>query len=291
MDFALCHPPEKPLVFIEVKQVGNLDGAEEQLFGYAFREGVPIAILTDGQKWRFFHPTGEGKFRERKVHELDLIESDSEESVERLNRYLNYEAVQEGEAVTAIKNDYQKVSKQREIEARLPEFWNELLQDKNEYLLLAVMEKAKSKVGYEPIEDQVLTFLKSLSVQNESEPEYSPNPQPNPDGGSQRISLIKNPIVKKRAQTSLIVTLPNREVINHKDAKTTFAEVIGKLGIEKVMHIKPNVVSTSPFPRGNVQQGQFYINTHCSNEEKKTTLERIAHDLNISLKVETVDKK
>jgi predicted type IV restriction endonuclease len=64
VDFALCHPPGKPRVFIEVKQVGNLDGAEEQLFGYAFREGVPIAILTDGQKWQFFHSTGEGRYRD-----------------------------------------------------------------------------------------------------------------------------------------------------------------------------------------------------------------------------------
>ena len=57
VDFALCHPPSKPIVFIEVKQVGNIEGAEQQLFEYAFHEGVPIAILTDGRVWRFFHPT------------------------------------------------------------------------------------------------------------------------------------------------------------------------------------------------------------------------------------------
>ena len=54
VDFALCHPLLEPCVFIEVKHVGNIEGAEEQLFRYAFRRGVPIAILTDGQKWRFF---------------------------------------------------------------------------------------------------------------------------------------------------------------------------------------------------------------------------------------------
>ncbi len=111
VDFALCHPPGQPLIFVEVKQAGNLEGAEEQLFGYAFGAGVPIAILTDGQIWRFFHATGEGKYKEGKVYELDLIESDREESAERLDRYLNYEGVQKGQAITAIKNDYQKVSK------------------------------------------------------------------------------------------------------------------------------------------------------------------------------------
>ena len=84
VDFALCHPPSKPIVFIEVKQVGNIEGAERQLFEYAFHEGVPIAILTDGREWRFFHPTAQGDYRERKVHEMDLTEDDSEKNAERL---------------------------------------------------------------------------------------------------------------------------------------------------------------------------------------------------------------
>ena len=38
VDYALCHPAEKPLVFIEVKRVGNIEAAERQLFGYAFHK-------------------------------------------------------------------------------------------------------------------------------------------------------------------------------------------------------------------------------------------------------------
>ena len=96
VDYALCHPPEKPLVFIEVKRVGNIEGAERQLFEYAFHEGVPILILTDGQKWRFFHPAGSGSYQERLVQELDLIADGSEESSECLFKYLTYSAVQAG---------------------------------------------------------------------------------------------------------------------------------------------------------------------------------------------------
>ena len=107
VDYALCHPPSKPIVFIEVKQVGNIEGAERQLFEYAFHEGVPIAILTDGQEWQFFHPSGQGDYRERKVCELNLSEGNSEESAERLNRYLNYDSIRTGEAVEAIKEDYE----------------------------------------------------------------------------------------------------------------------------------------------------------------------------------------
>ena len=48
VDFALCHPPTKPVVFVEVKQPGEATEAERQLFEYAFHLGVPLAILTTG---------------------------------------------------------------------------------------------------------------------------------------------------------------------------------------------------------------------------------------------------
>ena len=52
VDFAPCHPALKPMVFIEVKQVGQSDGAERQLFEYAFHAGVPIAVLRHwSKKW------------------------------------------------------------------------------------------------------------------------------------------------------------------------------------------------------------------------------------------------
>ncbi len=291
VDFALCHPPGKPRVFIEVKQVGNLDGAEEQLFGYAFREGVPIAILTDGQKWQFFHSTGEGRYRDRKVYELDLIESDSEESVQRLNRYLNYEAVQTGDAVTAIKNDYQRVVKQREIEARLPELWSELLQEKNEYLLLAMMDKAKEKVGHEPTEEQVLTFLKSLERKTESN--RREDSRSNFRDGNQRRSSTHRNEKQRKPTTNLVVTMPDGEVIDHYNASDTFLEVIEKLGFDEVMRVAPTVVSTQEFPfpsKKTVSRGKYFIYTSISTDQKKRYLERIGRDLRVQLKIEIVGK-
>ena len=54
VDYALCHPAGEPLVLIEVKRGGNIEGAERQLFEYAFHHPTPILILTNGQLWRFF---------------------------------------------------------------------------------------------------------------------------------------------------------------------------------------------------------------------------------------------
>ena len=85
VDYALCHPPAMPCIFIEAKRVGKLDGAERQLFKYAVHQGVRVAILTDGQRWVFFYPPGEGTYEERKVIELDLLVGDREKNADCLN--------------------------------------------------------------------------------------------------------------------------------------------------------------------------------------------------------------
>ena len=163
VDYALCHPPGKPIVFIEVKRVGNIDGAEKQLFEYAFHEGVPILILTDGQKWRFFHPAGSGSYQERLVRELDLITDGSEESSECLFKYLMYAAVQAGIAGQVIAEDYQEISQQREVHRNLPEAWENLLSGKSEdseFLIEAVKSETQRLCGNRPTNEQVFSFLK-----------------------------------------------------------------------------------------------------------------------------------
>ena len=298
VDYALCHPVEKPRVFIEVKQVGNIEGAERQLFEYAFHSGVPIAILTDGQKWRFFYPIGQGEYRERKVHEFDLIENDSEESLERLNRYLNYEAVQTGEAVKAIEEDYRNVSKQRQIERRLPEAWSKLLEDADEFsefLLEAMAGKTESLCGAIPTQEQVLTFLKSLERKTELKPivtnptiKYKASPAPPNTTGI--------PPQQRKPHTCLRVTMPNEEVIDYYNAAQTFVEIIVKEVIEKlrpeeVSSIYPTIISTTSFsPKAERQVGQFYINLKTATIYKKRILETIADHLGIQMKIEVVEK-
>ena len=172
VDFALCHPASTPRVFIEVKRVGNIDVGIKQLFEYAFYTGVAIVILTDGQKWRIYHPAGEGSPEDRIVAEVDFIAGNTKECADSFDRYLKYNSVKTGKAAKVIAEDYRNIVNQRQLEERLPEVWSELVLEKHEYLLLAVMEKAKEKVGHEPTEEQVLTFLKNLSVHQSNHPSY-----------------------------------------------------------------------------------------------------------------------
>ena len=289
IDFALCHPPSKPIVFIEVKQVGNIDGAERQLFEYAFHQGVPIAILTDGREWRFFHPTAQGDYRERKVCELNLSEGNSEENAKRLNRYLNYASIRAGEAVEAIKADYEEVVQQRQVATRLPEAWNKLVEEADEFLLHAVAEKTENLCDYRPSDEQVLDFLKSLRRETELALREEPSlPMPTPTFVNKRPNVLSKAPAKR-----LVVTMPNGEVIQHHNAMDTFREVIFKIGPEEVLKVDTEriLISTEPIPkRRTTPYCGYHVTENHGTSAKQKLLERIAAHLGIGIKVEITDK-
>ncbi|MBI3650364.1 MAG: hypothetical protein HY231_04885 [Acidobacteria bacterium] len=159
VDYALCHPAKKPLVFIEVKQVGQSEGADRQLFEYAFHIGVPMAVLTDGQEWHFYLPGEQGQYQERRVYKLDLLERSIDECLLRLTRYLAYDSSCSGKALEAARRDYQNVARDRLISATLPQAWSTLIQEPEELLIELLADKVESLCGYKPEPDTVASFL------------------------------------------------------------------------------------------------------------------------------------
>ena len=304
VDFALCHPPSEPCIFIEVKQVGKIEeaDAEEQLFRYAFRRGIPIAVLTDGREWHFFYPIGQGDYRERKVHEINLSEGDSEMSAERLNRYLNYESILTGEAVEAIKKDYEKVVQQRQVATRLPEAWSKLVEEADEFLLHTVAEKTESLCGYRPADEQVLSFLKSLKRETESDRKVSPPPSAQQNlakGVSTRGPTAWKPSRQRRAKAPsprFIVTMPDGEAIERPTKLDTFVDVLLKLiemlGEEQVIGADEEgaCISTAPLRPGvqGRRYGNYFISTNHGTEVKERLLNRVAARLGVELRVEIV---
>ena len=160
VDYALRSPPSKPIAFIEVKQIGQSDGAERQLSEYAFHDGVPLAILTDGREWNFFLPGEQGDYGERRVYKLDIVDRDVKECAERLERYLLHSAVASGAAIQAARDDYRNVSKDRQMLAALPRAWHQIIDDEDEMLLEIVADRVESLCGFKPGPDMVATFLK-----------------------------------------------------------------------------------------------------------------------------------
>jgi len=166
VDYALCHPASRPSVFIEVKKVGLSEGADRQLFEYAFHLGVPMAILTDGQEWSFYLPGEQGRYDERRVYKLDLLERDIEEAENRLERYLGYKNVCSGDALKAARSDYQNVARHRVIETNLPKAWIALLKEQDSLLLDLLAEKVEDLCGYKPDLDICSQFLEQQLQNN-----------------------------------------------------------------------------------------------------------------------------
>lgn len=160
VDYALCHPTNRPKVFIEVKQIGQSDGAERQLFEYAFHAGIPLAVLTDGRDWNFFHPAGAGDYGERRVYKLDIVERDIDECVKRFERYLDPARVANGTALAAVADDYQNVGRKRLIGAALPKAWFSLIESEDEHMIEVLAQKVEDECGFRPDPDTVAEFLR-----------------------------------------------------------------------------------------------------------------------------------
>lgn len=186
VDFALCHPPGKPIAFVEVKQIGQSEGAERQLFEYAFHVGVPLAILTDGQEWNFFLPGEQGDYGERRVYKLDIVERDITECVSRLNRYLKYDDIVSSKAIAAAREDYRNVSRERQMKSTLPEAWTKLVAEEDDLLLELIADRVESLCGFKPDPDTVAKFLKenvglrSAITANPQPGRPAPSPTPAP---------------------------------------------------------------------------------------------------------------
>lgn len=162
VDFGLCHPVGKPIAFIEVKQIGQSDGAERQLFEYAFHVGVPLAILTDGQEWNFFLPAGQGDYGDRRVYKLDIVGRELSECVSRLTRYLGYQEISSGRAIAAASADYNNVARERQMIAAMPAAWTKLVTEEDDLLLEIVADKVESLCGFKPDLDAVAKFLREI---------------------------------------------------------------------------------------------------------------------------------
>ncbi len=92
VDYALLRDGE-PLIFIEVKhRLDNdrsLDKGIEQVLKYAFEGGATVAVLTDGDAWRFYwHAAPERRYADRLAQAIRLTRTEPAEAATILRKYL-----------------------------------------------------------------------------------------------------------------------------------------------------------------------------------------------------------
>lgn len=251
VDFALCVPKySRPVIFIEVKKLGNIEKADRQLFEYASREGTPFIVATDGGEWHFYLPAKPGDYDERKVYKLDLMERDAGESSEYLQRYLSYDAVLSGKALEDAERDYKDISGKRWAEKNIPKAWKSLIEEKDRTLLDVIREKVEDICGVMPTQEQVVAYLKSLGAP------YTHTP----DSQKQYIaksSTSKPEVVRVRPHSAKLphvegmdpwtgsgkdprqikVTFPDGSFICEGAGAATFVKTIRKIGVQEIQSL------------------------------------------------------
>ena len=170
VDFALCHPPSKPIVFVEVKQPGAAESEDsiEQALLYGFRQGVPVVVLTDGRTWSFYLPAEPGSYEERRVLRLDLYESSSRDAEAALENYLEHGRVASCEALKAARREYRNRTSRDTARRALPVAWSKLVREGNELVVRLLADAVESQTKVRPIDADVLEFLRSLPIRADS---------------------------------------------------------------------------------------------------------------------------
>ncbi len=303
VDFALCVRNNRPIIFIEVKQPGNTFGADEQLFNYAFKQGVPFAIITDGREWHFYLPTEVGSYEQRRLYVLDLIEREVSESAYRLQRYLSFQQVVEQHALEHAKEDYKAVFKKREAKENIPTAWEKLLEEKNETVMAAVSEKVESLCGYTPTETQIFAYLSALKSDTAgSIPPRTKKKTYQPHQPPSHTPEVTRETTRRHTRTTsprkkIKVTFPDGVEICHRDVSKTMIDVFRKIGFSKVATVE---LIDRGFPLVSKQQHRqgdcvwkeagsgFFVCTHSGTARKFNQLNQVNNRLALGLKIEEI---
>jgi len=163
VDYALISPQKGICALIEVKRPGKIVSAEKQLFEYAFHEGIPFVVLSDGIEWHFYLPAEQGSYSERQVYKLDILERKIEVSVKYLNRYLEHGSVIKGDAFNAAKSDYSDKFRDSQVAKTLPLAWKKL-HDDQDTLVDILSSEVEDMCGFKPTFDQCAEYLSNLKT-------------------------------------------------------------------------------------------------------------------------------
>ena len=156
-------------------------------------------------------------------------------------------------------------------------------------------EQPKKDVG-----DEQLSNGKEQSKKDVGDEQLSNGKeQPKKDVGDEQLSNGTDEKTGRKEKkvlkfTNIKVTMPDGSVIYHHNGKKTYLEVLEKFGLEKVMRVRPEIVSREQFPYATkgVERGEFFVRVMIGNGTKGRVeeLKTIAKLLKKDLKVEQVVK-
>lgn len=184
VDYALLDRG-KPLVFIEAKHSDvKIGKGEDQLFGYANHQGVPLLVLTNGWNWDFYLSMAAGLPPDRRFYSLDLRLGDNvAEYVEFLGQHLQKDRVVSGKARLSAEGMLQNNKDREKARDAIPGVWSGLIEGREEILTDLLAEEVESTCGVKPAVSDVHAFLAGLKPSGSiaaPTPVLGPLPGPSP---------------------------------------------------------------------------------------------------------------
>jgi hypothetical protein len=147
-------------VFIEVKRVHKkLDSYQKDLVDLAARDGVGLAILTNGLTWWFYLDSDSDNWEQKWFHSIDLLEQKPETIVSELIDLLTKNKVAKGQSMKTAKTFFQK-KKQKLASDFLPEAWNHVLTQPNKIFVELLSEQTEKLCSYKLDAETVEKFIK-----------------------------------------------------------------------------------------------------------------------------------
>lgn len=273
VDYALVGKFGKPAVLLEVKRVGKIEIGEGQLFEYAFHGGAPIVVLTDGRNWWLYFTFGQGDHRDRRFAEVDLQDGDPNRNADLLLRYLQREAVLDGEARKRAETDLEARWKQRTADEALPAIWNRILSEGEGPLVELIRQRVEAECGVSPSEDSVRRFLLSVPVHGSHDPlpqaVQAPDPKPSGSKGHPFSLTVDGQVRTYPSAAKALVAALSALSKRHPTFLERFAAEVGQKRLGRDEGASPGAgASVHPLPGG------WWIDTNMLNRQKAQLVHR-----------------
>ncbi|WP_156318186.1 hypothetical protein [Blastomonas sp. AAP25] len=232
VDYALCAYPARPSVFIEAKAIGKVEAADRQLFEYAFHEGVPFAVLTDGRTWSFYLPSAQGSYEDRRLYKLDLLERSPDECERILKRYLSYERQRSGAAQSDAQQDYASRANERMASDTLARAWSEIVTEPDPVLIELLVERTEALCGIRPPLEAAENFIlmRPATFSRPSESQSLPSkPTPQQDVAVPPSRPSQEPPRTRGEASRKLAASFRGEAIAGRDATAMFLQLLRQL--------------------------------------------------------------
>ena len=255
----MCHG--RPQVFIEAKRRGALNvRAEEQLFGYAVNQGIPLLVLTDGFHWDFYLSMAEGLPEERRFYRLELFHEDEIPEYKKfLETYLREQRVASGEARRSAETCLERNRERARAREAIPFAWSSLLTEPDELLRDLLAEKVQHTTGVKPNPDDVDEYLRNLLPEpaRPARRELSARIRPRTFVDNSDISESSGGLKRRVGAKSGTISKPTREEEREGES---LQDIVRDL-MQTILETFPGTLERHPITRSHIPQQRSSFGT------------------------------